>query len=120
VSTYKNPVLVVEDDPFLRVVGILLDPTTSAERYAAYADFFAHDDPDFDGYCARVRARIGPLFPSQVRLVESPEEMRAILPGARGLIVESPPVRILLRCKNTVPCPATSTRRPARSAASRC
>jgi phosphoglycerate dehydrogenase-like enzyme len=92
VSTYKNPVLVVEDDPFLRVVGILLDPTTSAERYAAYADFFAHDDPDFDGYCARVRARAGPLFPSQVRLVESPEEMRAILPGARGLIVESLPV----------------------------
>jgi phosphoglycerate dehydrogenase-like enzyme len=88
----KNPILVVEDDPFLRLVGIVLDPTTSAERYAAYADFFAHDDPDFDGYCARVRARIGAFFPCQVRLVETPEELRANLPGARGLIVESLPV----------------------------
>jgi glyoxylate reductase/D-3-phosphoglycerate dehydrogenase len=42
-------VLVVEDDPFLRVVGLLLDPNTSAERYAAFADFFAHDEPDFSG-----------------------------------------------------------------------
>jgi phosphoglycerate dehydrogenase-like enzyme len=92
VSTSNSRLIVVEDDPFLRVVGILLDPTTSAERYAAYADFFAHDDPDFDGYCARVRARIGGLFPSQVKLVETAEEMRANLPGARGLIVESLPV----------------------------
>ena len=90
--TTKTPILVVEDDPFLRVVGILLDPTTATERYAAYADFFAHDEPDFDGYCARVRARIGALFPSQVRLVETTEDMRAHLPGARGLIVESLPV----------------------------
>src|ERR1700692_1665326 len=81
--------LVVEDDPFLRLVGIVLDPTTSAERYAAYADFFAHDEPDFGGYCARVRARIGALFPCRVQLVETPEDMRANLPGARGLIVEA-------------------------------
>jgi phosphoglycerate dehydrogenase-like enzyme len=85
----KPTMLVVEDDPFLRVVGIVLDPATTPERYAAYADFFAHDEPDFDGYVARVRARIGALFPSQVRLVETPQEMRANLPGARGLIVES-------------------------------
>ena len=51
-------VLVVEDDRFLRVVGIVLDPSTSAERIAAYADFFAHDEPDFDGLLrARARAR---------------------------------------------------------------
>jgi phosphoglycerate dehydrogenase-like enzyme len=92
VSTSKAPILVVEDDPFLRLVGIVLDPTTPTERYAAYADFFAHDDPDFDAYCAHVRARIGALFPCQVRLVGTPEDMRANLPGARGLIVESLPV----------------------------
>jgi phosphoglycerate dehydrogenase-like enzyme len=89
VSTAKTPLLVIEDDPFLRLVGIVLDPTTAAERYAAYADFFAHDDPDFDGYCARVRQRIGALFPSQVRLVDTIEELRANLSGARGVIVES-------------------------------
>ena len=90
--TSKAPILVVEDDRFLRLVGVVLDPATSPERYAAYADFFAHDDPDFDGYCARVRTRVGALFPSQVRLVETTEELRASLPGARGLIVESLPV----------------------------
>jgi phosphoglycerate dehydrogenase-like enzyme len=89
VSAAKTPLLVVEDDPFLRVAGVVLDPTTSAERYAAFADFFAHDEPNFDGYCARVRKRIGALFPSQVRLVETPEDLHANLPGARGLIVES-------------------------------
>ncbi len=82
-------VLVVEDDPFLRVVGILLDPGTSPERTAAYADFFAHDEPDFDGYLRRTRARVGGLFPSKVHLVDTPEEMRAVLPDAHALCVES-------------------------------
>jgi phosphoglycerate dehydrogenase-like enzyme len=84
-----NRVLVVEDDRFLRVVGIVLDPSTSAERRAAYADFFAHDEPDFAGYCQRLRARLGGLYPSEVRLVESQEKMRAALPGSPVLVVES-------------------------------
>jgi len=84
----ESNVLVVEDDPFLRVVGILLDPRTSAERYAAFADFFAHDEPDFAGYVARVRKRVGALFPAEVRIVATPAELRAALPGARALIVE--------------------------------
>jgi phosphoglycerate dehydrogenase-like enzyme len=81
-------VLVVEDDPFLRVVGLLLDPTTSAERYAAFADFFAHDEPDFAGYVERVRRRVGALFPAEVRIVATQEELRKALPGSRALIVE--------------------------------
>jgi len=81
--------LVVEDDRFLRVVGIVLDPNTCPERTAAYADFFAHDEPDFDGYCKRVRARVGRLFPREVRLVETQSEMRAALPGSPALVVES-------------------------------
>ena len=84
-----NDVLVVEDDRFLRVIGVVLDPRTPAERYAAYADFFAHDEPDFDDYCRRVRARAGRLFPREVRLVETQEDMRAALPGSSALIVES-------------------------------
>ena len=82
-------VLVVEDDPFLRLIGILLDPNTSAERVAAFADFFAHDEPDFAGYCKSVRERVGALFPAEVKIVETQDEMQAALPGARGLIVES-------------------------------
>jgi phosphoglycerate dehydrogenase-like enzyme len=81
--------LVVEDDRFLRVVGIVLDPDTSRERTAAYADFFAHDEPDFTGYCQRVRARVGELFPREVRLVETQDELRAALPGSCALVVES-------------------------------
>ena len=84
-----NETLVVEDDRFLRVVGVVLDPDTPAERVAAYADFFAHDEPDFTGYCQRVRARVGNLFPREVRLVESQEALRAALPGSTGLVVES-------------------------------
>jgi phosphoglycerate dehydrogenase-like enzyme len=82
-------VLVVEDDRFLRVVGIVLDPETSIERSAAYADFFAHDEPDFDGYCRRMRERVGALFPARVQLVETQEQMRAALPGSGALVVES-------------------------------
>jgi phosphoglycerate dehydrogenase-like enzyme len=84
-----NTVLVVEEDPFLRLVGVLLDPATPAERLAAFADFFAHDEPDFAGYCGRVRAQVGALYPAQVRIVDTQEELRAALPGARAVVVES-------------------------------
>jgi phosphoglycerate dehydrogenase-like enzyme len=83
------PIVVIEDDRFLRLAALVLDPTTSAERHAAFADFFAHDEPDFEGYCARLRKRAGALFPAEVRLVATPAELHAGLAGAKGLIVES-------------------------------
>ncbi len=46
---------VVEDDRFLRIVQLVLDPNASRERYAAFTDFFAHDEPDFAGWCEKVR-----------------------------------------------------------------
>src|SRR6476660_9865691 len=49
------PVIVVEDDPFTRLVGIVLDPETSHERVEAFADFMSPDEPDFAGWIARVR-----------------------------------------------------------------
>jgi phosphoglycerate dehydrogenase-like enzyme len=87
--TPSLPIVVIEDDRFLRLAAVVLDPTTSAERYAAFADFFAHDEPDFAGYCARVRKSAGSLFPAEVRLVATPAELTAALAGAKGLIVES-------------------------------
>ena len=48
------------------MIGIVLDPTTSAERYAAFADFFAHDEPDLARYCSELRARVPGLFPARV------------------------------------------------------
>ena len=83
-----SPLLVVEDDRFLRGLQVILDPDTPAERYAAFKDFFAHD-ADLDGYCARVRASVPGLFPARVQLVETQEELRSALPEARGIAVEA-------------------------------
>jgi phosphoglycerate dehydrogenase-like enzyme len=83
------PIFVAEDDRFLRVLQVLLDPDAPRERYAAFADFFAHEEPDFDGYCARVRARAGSLFPASFRMVETQEEMRSALADATVLVVEA-------------------------------
>ena len=81
-------ILVVEDDRFLRVVQIVLDPQVSGERVAAYTDFFAHDEPNFAGWCDKVRLQAGPIFPAEVRMVESQEDLRSNLADARALIVE--------------------------------
>ncbi len=122
------PIIVIEDDPFLRVMQIVLDPQTSAERVAAFADFFSHDEPDFAGYCARVRARATGLFPAEVRLVDSPDELRAALPDARAAVLESlafgrteiAAARNLKAVQKSASGCAPSTRRPARSAVLRC
>jgi hypothetical protein len=49
------PVIVVEDDPFTRLIPLVLDPNASEERRSAFADFMSTDEPDFAGWCERVR-----------------------------------------------------------------
>ena len=83
------PIMVVEDDRFLRVVEIVLDPDAAPERAAAYADFFAHDEPDFAGWCEKIRRKAQRIYPSQVRLVATPDALRQNLSDAGALIVES-------------------------------
>ena len=83
------PLLVVEDDPFLRMVQTVLDPDADPERYVAFADFFAHEEPDWDGYCAQVRARAPGLFPAKVHLVETQEDLRAAAADSIGIVIES-------------------------------
>lgn len=82
------PVIVAEDDPFTRLIQIVLDPTTSEERRSAFADFMSVDDPDFAGWCQRVRAGSPGLDPAEVRMVTSEAEMRANLGDAVALVVE--------------------------------
>jgi phosphoglycerate dehydrogenase-like enzyme len=82
------PLFVVEDDPFLRMLQVVLDPDAPAERYAAFSDFFAHE-ANLDDYCARVRAKVPGLFPARVQMVETQEELRAALAEARGVAVEA-------------------------------
>jgi phosphoglycerate dehydrogenase-like enzyme len=83
------PVIVAEDDVFLRMLQVVLDPDAPAERVAAFADFFAHEEPDFAGYCARVRARAQGLYPARVVLVEDQEQLRGALPEAEVVAVEA-------------------------------
>lgn len=84
-----RPVIVVEDDPFPRILQVILDPATPAERRDAFAHFMAHDVPDFAGWCAETRARVPALHPADVRLVSSQEALRDELPAAAAVIVES-------------------------------
>lgn len=81
--------IVVEDEVFTRLIGVVLDPRTSPERIEAFREFVAHDEPDFAGWCARVRATVPELVPSDVRLVSTQAELREALPDATSVVVES-------------------------------
>lgn len=87
----SRPLVVVEDDPFLRLVQVILDPYAPAEMVSGFADFMAHDEPDFVGWCERLRARVPQIWPARVEIVETPEEMRRALRDADLAIVESMP-----------------------------
>lgn len=85
----NRPIIVVEDDPFTRLIPIILDPDSIDDRRSAFADFMAHDEPDFGGWLDRLRARAKQLHPAEVRLVLSEQEMRANLGDCEVLVVES-------------------------------
>lgn len=84
----QRPVIVVEDDPFLRLVQVILDPDTPRERVAAFAHFMAHDEPDFIGWRERLRAELQALYPAEVRLVKTEAELIAAAAGTRIVVVE--------------------------------
>jgi phosphoglycerate dehydrogenase-like enzyme len=88
-TSSSRPVLVVENDAFLRIIQIVLDPSTSRERIQAFADFFEHDLPDFDGYIQELRSASANAFPAEVRLVNTQEELLAAAPDADAIVVES-------------------------------
>src|SRR5882757_5487292 len=85
----ENPVLVIEDDVWTRLIGVVLDPTTSPERWAAFADFMSPDLPDFGSWCDKVQKRAGPLYPGDVRLVTSKPELHRNLGPAQAIVAES-------------------------------
>ena len=85
----RRPVVVVENDPFPRLIQVILDPATPAARVAAFSHFFAHEEPDFAGWCGRLRARLKNLHPAEVRLVADQEALFAAMPGATAVVVES-------------------------------
>jgi len=80
--------LVVENDTFLRLINVVLDPSASEERVEAFAHFCLHDLPDFRAWCDQIRAQATNLFPSNVHLVDSQEELLANLSEASVAVVE--------------------------------
>jgi phosphoglycerate dehydrogenase-like enzyme len=87
-----KPLIVVEDDSFLRVIQIVLDPTAPADLIEAFAHFCAHDLADFRSWCEQIRARVLHLYPADVRLVRDAGELLANIPGADALVVDALPV----------------------------
>jgi phosphoglycerate dehydrogenase-like enzyme len=84
-----RPLLVVENDVWARLIGVVLDPGTAQERRDAFADFMSPDLPDFHGWCDKVQKAAGSLYPSNVRLVESQDELQNNLELADAVVVES-------------------------------
>jgi phosphoglycerate dehydrogenase-like enzyme len=83
-----RPVVVVEDDPFPRLIQLILDPATPEARVAAFTHFFAHEE-NLPAWCERLRKRLKRLFPATVRLVADQAELTAALPGANVVVTES-------------------------------
>ena len=79
---------VVENDTFLRLINVVLDPTATRERIDAFAHFCLHDLADFAAWCENIRRQVPAIYPSEVRLVDSQDELRAHLPGASVAVVE--------------------------------
>ena len=81
-------VIVIEDDTVLRLLQVTLDPQTAPERQAALADYYSADGTDFNAWLVEQRARLRQLYPSEVRLVQTPEQLRAALRDADALVVQ--------------------------------
>ncbi|HEX4327165.1 MAG TPA: NAD(P)-dependent oxidoreductase [Burkholderiales bacterium] len=81
--------IVVEEDRVLRLIQVILDPSASLERVAAFADFNSTDPPDFGAWLTDMRAMLPALYPAQIQLVGSQEELREHLPTSDVAIVES-------------------------------
>jgi phosphoglycerate dehydrogenase-like enzyme len=85
----SKPTIIIEDDVWLRLIGVVLDPTTSRERWDAFADFMSPDLPDFCGWCDKAQQVAGALYPSDVKLVKSQVELREKIGSADAIVVES-------------------------------
>lgn len=86
------PVIVLENDPSLRLAGILLDAAGDAARRAAYADYLRHDVADFEAWASATLADCPGLANTQLVIVNDAAALHAALPNADAVIVESLPI----------------------------
>jgi phosphoglycerate dehydrogenase-like enzyme len=79
---------VVENDSFLRLIQVVLDPSAPKERVEAFTHFCKHDTPDFAGWCEKIRAQAPNIYPSDVQLVANQAELLSHVAGADVIVVE--------------------------------
>src|SRR4029078_10821941 len=87
VTSYKHK-FVVENDSFLRLIQVVLDPAASQERFDAFAHFCKHDTPDFLGWCESIRAQAQNIYPTEVYLAQTKERLATHASGATVIVVE--------------------------------
>jgi phosphoglycerate dehydrogenase-like enzyme len=81
--------IVIEEDHFLKIVPVVLDPATPEAHRHAVADFFAHDEPDFLGWCSRLQQRLPGLYPAEVTFAAGEADLKTKIADADGIVVES-------------------------------
>jgi lactate dehydrogenase-like 2-hydroxyacid dehydrogenase len=81
--------IVIEEDHFLKIIPVVLDPATLDAHRRAVADFFAHDEPDFLGWCGGLRQRLPGLYPAEVVFAADAADLADKLATADGVVVES-------------------------------
>src|SRR5215813_5352041 len=79
---------VVENDSFLRLIQVVLDPSAPEERIQAFAHFCKHDTPDFKGWCEGIRAQAQNIYPTAVYLVSNQTDLLANGRGANAIVIE--------------------------------
>jgi phosphoglycerate dehydrogenase-like enzyme len=80
--------IVIEEDHFLKIIPVVLDPATPEPHRRAVADFFAHDEPDFLGWCARLRQNLPGLYPAEIVFAADEADLAAKIADADGVVVE--------------------------------
>ena len=81
--------IILEEDHILRILAVVLDPKTPEQHKAAIREFFAHDVPDFLGWCEQLRSRLPGLAPANIVFVKDQTELAAQIIDADAVIVES-------------------------------
>jgi lactate dehydrogenase-like 2-hydroxyacid dehydrogenase len=83
------PTVLLEEDHVLRMVAVILDPATPLAHRQAVAAFFAHDEPDFLGWCERLRERIAGLYPARILWARNAADLAEKIADADAVVVES-------------------------------
>jgi phosphoglycerate dehydrogenase-like enzyme len=81
--------ILIEEDHFLKIVPVVLDPSTSAAHRRAVADFFSHDLPNFPGWIERLNTRLPGLAPAEIVFVADQAELKSKISDADAVITES-------------------------------